>query len=105
MYKKLCILAFACFPCISFAGIECLESVASVIAHQNGNFYFQSSLGCQGWCQINWGSAEKNKGAYAMLLTAKASGKKMIFGWPALSSCSAAKNVIYSSPDYMYLVD
>lgn len=86
---------------MSVAGIHCSESVTSAILHSNGNVYFYSERTCAGnWCQIDWGTDEKNKKGLAMLLLAKATTKPIVFYWPNLNSCSES-NAVYASPSYM----
>lgn len=87
----------------SAAGITCTESIRSAILHSNGNVYFLTDQTCNGsWCQIEWGSSERNKNALAMLLLAKASAKPISFYWSNLNSCTQA-NPVYASPSYMSL--
>lgn len=79
----------------------CNEKVTKVITHQDGNIYFQTDKTCSGaWCMINWGTAEKNKQGYAMLITAKTSGASIDFQWPALNNCSLF-NSFSASPEFM----
>jgi hypothetical protein len=85
------------------ASAQCIERITYVILHMNGDVYFRSDKTCtQSWCQIAWGSAEKNKNALAMLMLAKASSRSVEFYWPAIASCETA-NAAYASPDYMLL--
>lgn len=93
----------ACVSTVSFAGASCTENITSAILHSNGNVYFLSDKTCNAtWCQINWGTDDKNKKALAMLLLAKATNKPVTFYWSNLGSCSEV-NPVYSSPAYMSL--
>jgi hypothetical protein len=85
----------------AIAGVTCTESVRSAILHSNGNVYFLTDQTCNGaWCQIEWGTSERNKNALAMLLLAKATSKPISFYWSNLGSCSQA-NPVYTSPAYI----
>ncbi|MDH0867074.1 hypothetical protein [Mitsuaria sp. GD03876] len=85
------------------AGVHCTERVSMAILHSNGGIFFQTDNTCSnGWCQINWGTPEKNKNALAMMLSAKLADRPLTFYWPTLDNCSA-KNAVYGSPDYMVL--
>lgn len=101
---KIAIGVLAASMCnLSVAGATCIENIMSAILHSNGNVYFSSDKTCSStWCQINWGTDEKNKKALAMLLLAKATTKPISFYWTNLNSCSEA-NPTYSSPAYMSL--
>ena len=88
---------------LAMAGTTCTENIKSAILHSNGNIYFTSDQTCAtAWCQINWGTEEKNKKAFAMLLLAKATSKPISFYWSNLNSCTEV-NPVYSSPAYMSL--
>lgn len=85
------------------AGTYCNENVNSVILHNSGAVFFKTASTCStNWCQIQWDTPEKTKSAYAMLLAAKLSDKKVFFYWPNLSACSQA-NANYASPESMEL--
>lgn len=88
---------------LATAGVTCTESIASAVLHSNGGVYFLSDKTCTAsWCQVNWGTDDKNKKALAMLLLAKATAKPVSFYWPNLNSCSEV-NPAYTSPAYMSL--
>jgi hypothetical protein len=96
-------LMAASISTLSVAGVTCTENIRSAILHSNGNVYFLSDQTCNAaWCQIDWGTSEKNKNALAMLLLAKATSKPISFYWTNLNSCSEA-NPVYTSPSYMSL--
>ena len=103
--KKI-ILAISAIAAISsstsaFAGVECAENITQVILHANGQVYFKSDKTCTyNWCQVNWGTDEKNKSAYTLLLTAKVTAKPVAFWWENLSACTQS-NVVYASPAYI----
>ena len=82
--------------------VACTETVINLIVHSSGNVYFQTNATCGNWCQINWSTEAANKNGYAMLLTAKTTGKTLTFVWPNLSACNVS-NVTYASPDYIIL--
>lgn len=82
-------------------GVYCNESVTQVIVHQDGGVYFQTDQTCSdGWCKANWGAASRN--AYAMLLTAKTTGRRLQMYWDALGACSQ-KNPALASPHSLNL--
>jgi len=88
---------------LASAGVHCTEKVSLAIYHQNGDVYFQTDNTCStGWCQINYGTAEKNKTGLAMLLSVKLAERPITFFWSGINSCSE-KNVLYASPGYMML--
>ena len=88
---------------LTIAGVTCNENITSTILHSNGNVYFLSDKTCTtSWCQINWGTDDKNKKGLAMLLLAKATSKPVTFNWPNLNACTEA-NPVYTSPPYMSL--
>ncbi len=85
------------------AGVHCTEKVTMAILHQNGDIYFQTDNTCSAhWCQINWGTPEKNKNGLAMLLSAKLSERPLTFYWGSLNACSE-KNPVYKSPEYVMM--
>lgn len=84
-------------------GVYCNEAVTQVIVHQDGGIYFQTDQTCShGWCRANWGAASRN--AYAMLLTAKTTGRRLQMYWDALGACSQ-KNPAGASPASMNLFE
>ena len=97
------VLTLACLSMQSAnAGVSCSETVTNVIVHSNGAVYFQTDKTCAGaWCQISFASESANKNAYAMLLTARATGKPLSFAWANISACTAS-NVVYASPDFIF---
>ena len=100
----LLLAATACFSAsLSHAAASCVENVTMAILHSNGNVYFTTDQTCSTtWCQVDWGTAEKNKNALAALLMAKMGDLSMEFYWPNIQACSD-KNAVYSSPAYMML--
>ena len=85
------------------AGVHCTEKITQAILHKNGDVYFQTDNTCNGaWCQINWGTPEKNKNGLAMLLSAKLADRQVTFFWETLATCGE-KNGTYASPGYMIL--
>ncbi|MBC7489452.1 MAG: hypothetical protein H7240_05135 [Glaciimonas sp.] len=102
---KIAILGCLSFACVTAnAGVECLERVTRVILHSNGGVYFMVDTTCTTtWCQINWGTAEKNKLAFSMLLTAKVTGKPLKFYWPNGLCQTYSNQTPYLSPDYFAL--
>jgi hypothetical protein len=95
-------LFLAAMPCAN-AGVSCTENVTAAILRSNGHVYFHSDKTCTtDWCQINWGTSERNRNGLAMLLLAKASEKPIYFHWSNLNSCSE-RNPVYASPDFMSL--
>lgn len=95
--------AIATISTVSMAGATCTENVASAYVHSNGGVYFTTDKTCSvNWCQVNWGTDDKNKKALAMLLLAKATSKPVTFYWPNVSTCSEV-NLVYASPSYMSL--
>lgn len=102
----LMVIAGLMFGSAASAGVYCTESLLSVIAHDDGNYYFKSDKTCQSaWCQIAWGPTDgvRNRNGYAMLLTAKASERQVMFFWPNITSCTQA-NATYASPSAMELL-
>lgn len=88
---------------LASAGVHCTEKISQAILHENGDIYFQTDNTCNGaWCQIKWGTPEKNKNALAMLLSAKVADRSITFYWNGLTTCSE-KNPVYTSPGYMML--
>ena len=82
----------------------CSETVTAVVMHTNGNVYFNTSGTCvTNWCQISFSSPTANNQAYALLLTAVASGQSVAFDWPNVTSCTQ-QNVLYASPGFAALV-
>jgi redox-sensitive bicupin YhaK (pirin superfamily) len=87
---------------IAKAATHCTETITRAILHLNGNIYFTSDKTCPNWCQVNWGTSEKNKNAFAMLLAAQTAARSITFYWPSVSECTEV-NATYASPDYMML--
>jgi hypothetical protein len=88
---------------LASAGVHCTERISQAILHENGDIYFQTDNTCNGaWCQIKWGTPEKNKNALAMLLSAKLAERPITFYWTGINACSE-KNAVYASPGYMML--
>lgn len=100
--KSIAALALACLSVESAnAGVTCTETVTNVITHSSGAVYFQTDKTCAGaWCQLSFANDAANKNAYAMLLTARTTGKQLTFTWVNISSCTAA-NPLYASPDFI----
>lgn len=94
----------ACHAPAAIAGVHCTEKIWQPILHENGRIFFQTVGGTCGdsWCEINWGTPEKNKNGLSMLMTAKLTDRAVTFYWGALSSCDQ-KNATYASPGYMML--
>jgi hypothetical protein len=84
------------------ADVGCGEMVTEVIMHSNGNVYFTTDQTCGGWCTISYATADANKMAYALLLSANAQAKRIWFDWPNLTNCSQ-QNQPYSVPAFMEL--
>ena len=87
----------------SYSAVSCGENVTSVILHSNGNVYFKTDQTCtNNWCQITWtGEGDKDR-ALSVLLTARATEKKITFYWQNINACSE-QNVTYASPGYFSL--
>jgi hypothetical protein len=101
--KRLLALTLFAAATSSNAGVYCNENVSEVIVHANANVYFKTAQTCSGnWCQANWGTSSKN--AYAILLVAKTTGKRLQFYWPNLSACTQV-NASLASPDSISLID
>lgn len=87
---------------VTHAATHCTEAVTRAILHANGGIYFTSDKTCPNWCQVNWGTGEKNKNGYAMLLAAQTSARTITFYWTNIAACNEV-NATYASPDYMML--
>src|SRR5580704_8638770 len=79
----------------AYADATCTENVTGLISHTNGYVYFTTDQTCPSWCQINFATPDANKEAYAMLLSANAQGKTIVFSWANLTSCST-HNPVYT---------
>ncbi len=93
---------FMCISSATNAATHCTEAITRAILHAGGGIYFTSDKTCSNWCQINWGTSEKNKNGYAMLLAAQTSARTITFYWPNVEACTEV-NATYASPDYMML--
>jgi hypothetical protein len=89
---------------VARADVGCTETVTAIIMHSNGNVYFTTSSTCTSWCSVSFTTADGNKEAYAMLLSANAQGKTLWFDWPNLTSCSQT-NATYAAPGFMSLLN
>jgi hypothetical protein len=80
------------------------ETIKSVIQTDGGGVFFTTDKSCPSWCGANYANADAVKRAYALLLTASASGKKVTFYWPMVSS-SCAVVPVYSQPENFMLMN
>jgi len=84
--------------------VNCAEKVTNVIAHSNGQIYFQTDTTCAAnWCQLYWSDAKMIDRAYAALLTALTTDKTVVFEWNSLTSCTS-QNQVYAVPGYVALL-
>jgi hypothetical protein len=99
--KVLLILTASLISDLAFASADCAETVMNVISHSSGQVFFTTDQTCPAnWCYLNWSTPDAIKNGYAMLLSAKTSGKRVSFRWNSISSCSTV-NAVYASPDFM----
>lgn len=66
----------------SAAGEYCWNESIQFVILQGGYIYFTTNKSCPSWCRVDeaW-SAEQQRQAYAMLLTAKAQDRPLTFYW------------------------
>ncbi len=101
--KKAIIAAVLTMATQNVFAVSCIEKVSKVVAHGNGEVYFNTTETCvNSWCQVNWTVGDSKKTALATLLTAKSTNADVVFQWPNLGSCDN-QNPVFASPDYFIM--
>ena len=90
------------------AGINCSDKITSVIAHSNGNIYFNTENVCSAhWCvlgQEKWNTSDKLKSGLSTLLSANAQKREVIIEWDAsvVPSCDTVLSE-YATPGFILI--